>query len=75
MDERQGISKSWIDFERKKGDRRSASGVSNGNAESEKANMEKEVEGREIRKTVRFMVEEIMKDSVCGQRVNDFECV
>lgn len=74
-DERQGTSKSWIDFEGKKGDGGSVSVVSDGDAESERAIMEKEVKGGEIRKTVRIMVEESRKDSVGGQRVDEFECV
>jgi hypothetical protein len=74
-DERQGTSKSWIDFEGKKSDGGSASGVSDGDAESERAIMEKEVKGGEIRKTVRVRVEESRKDSAGGQRVDGFECV
>lgn len=74
-DEMQGTSKNWIGFEGKKGDGGSASGVSDGDAESERAIMEKEVKGGESRKTVRVMVEESRKDSGAGQRVDGFECV
>jgi hypothetical protein len=43
-DERQGMSKSWIEFEGKRGDGGRASGVSDGGAESARAIMEKEIE-------------------------------
>jgi hypothetical protein len=74
-DQRQGMTKSWIDFEGKKGDGGSASGVSEGDAEYGRAIMGKEVKGGEIRKTVKVMIEESRKDSAGGQRVDGFECV
>lgn len=43
-DERQGMGKSWIEFEGKRGDGGRASGVSDGDAESARAIMEKEIE-------------------------------
>lgn len=49
--------------------------MSDGDAESERAIMEKDVKGGEIRKTVRVMVEESRKDSAGGQRVDGFECI
>jgi hypothetical protein len=69
------MSKSLINFDGKEGDGGSASGVSDGDAESEKANMEKDVKGGEIRKMARVMVEERSKERSGGHRVDRFQCV
>ncbi len=84
---RQGMSKTWIDFEGKKGNGGSASGVSasgvsasgvsasgvsDGSVESERAIKEKYVNGGEIRKMVRVIIEERRKDSAGGAFVAPF---
>ncbi|KAE9365448.1 hypothetical protein N431DRAFT_101027 [Stipitochalara longipes BDJ] len=61
-------NKSWIDFETKA----SRESESVGDAESERAIVEKEVREGEIRKTVRVMVQGVKKDQ---DRVDGFECV
>jgi hypothetical protein len=67
------VNKSWIDFEAKTSE-------SGGDADSERAIMEQEIKGGEIRKTVRVMVEGSRKEGedgyISGQKdVGKFECV
>ena len=62
------VNKSWIDFE-PKSSRESESG---GDAESERAIVEKDVRDGEIRKTVRVMVQGAKRDRGA---VDGFECV
>ena len=56
------VHKSWIDFEGKRSD--ISGGSDEGDAESERAIMEKEVRDGEIRKTVRVMVEGSKKEGL-----------
>ncbi len=61
-------NKSWIDFETNA----SRASESVGDAESERAIVEKDVRDGEIRQTVRVMIQDVQKDR---NGVDGFECV